>query len=365
MDDAVKTKFGFIVNRMPDFSFHQGARFPFNLSPAFAHGFWNERIDRLLAYPLIEATSVTRESCLGKIFPVPLSQEQMIRDQMQAVESIKETCDKAEDWGAEVIGLGGVSAIVGSRGEEIDHYSSAAITTGFSYTIYSSILILEKAASELGINIEKEVVVIVEFPGSIASALAEIMAQKGCNLLLSGRIHSRPVQALARKLRETYGVKVELKSSIKESFKAGRIILSATSSGKIIEQAWLLPGSIVIDVGLPKDVIGVKPTRSDVLILDGGYVTLPWRIPFIYRLISSFFGIGGNNVFACLAETMIMAFEDKKESVSVGRNLSIEVIKDIGYLGKKHGFSINNFRSFGRILKRETLDRTREVLGKQ
>jgi predicted amino acid dehydrogenase len=362
MDVQEKTKFAFIVNRMPGLYFHKSNRFPFNMYPLFAGKFWNEQLDNILSYPVEEVTSATQKSCLGKVFLVPLTQEQMIQDQMQAVEAIKKACDDAEEWGAEMIGLGGVSAVVGSRGKEIDLHTSAAVTTGFSYTIHTSIQALEKAASALAIKLEEQEVVILLFPGSNASAIAEIMAQKGCNLILVGRIRARPVQIFAQKLRDAYGVKVELKDSIEEGVRAGRIILSSTTTGDIIDQAWLLPGSIVIDVGLPKDVIGRKPARSDVLILDGGYVSLPGKIPFIFRLISFFTGIGTDNVLACLAETILMALENKKESLSIGRNLDIDMIKEIGQLAEKHGFSVNNLRSFDRQVNKKTFDRLREVI---
>jgi len=365
MDVQEKTKFAFIVNRMPGLYYHKSSRFPFNVYPAFAGNFCNEQLDSLLSYPVGEVTSATQKSCIGKVFLVPLTQEEMILDQMQAVELIKKACDDAEEWGAEMIGLGGVSAVVGSRGKEIDLHASAAVTTGFSYTIHTSIQALEKAASALAIKLEEQEVVICSFPGSNASAIAEIMAQKGCNLILVGRIRARPVQIFAQKLRDAYGVKVELKDSIEEGVRAGRIILSSTTTGDIIDQAWLLPGSVVIDVGLPKDVLGKKPARSDVLILDGGYVSLPGKIPFIFRVISFFTGIGTDNVLACLAETILMALENKKESLSIGRNLDIDMIKEIGQIAEKHGFAVNNLRSFDRHVNKQTFARLRDVIKTQ
>ena len=48
------------------------------------------------------------------------------------------------------------------------------------------------------------------------------------------------------------------------------IVMSATSSGSCIEQSWLKPGTLAVDVGVPTDIRGSAPERDDVLILTGG-----------------------------------------------------------------------------------------------
>jgi putrescine aminotransferase len=60
-----------------------------------------------------------------------------------------------------------------------------------------------------------------------------------------------------------------------------------------------------------------------------------------------------------------MALENKKESLSIGRNLDIDLIKEIGQLAEKHGFSVNNLRSFDRHVNKQTFARLRDVIKTQ
>ena len=61
-------------------------------------------------------------------------------------------------------------------------------------------------------------------------------------------------------------------------------------------------------------------------------------------LLSFHFGL----VPGCLAETINLALEDRTESFSLGRDLSVERIGEIGAIATKHGFSFSQLSSFGR-----------------
>ena len=64
--------------------------------------------------------------------------------------------------------------------------------------------------------------------------------------------------------------------------------------------------------------------------------------------------------YACMAETMILALEGRIEDYSIGRELSIERVKEIGQMAAKHGFELAGFRSFERPVSDEEIARIRE-----
>jgi hypothetical protein len=57
--------------------------------------------------------------------------------------------------------------------------------------------------------------------------------------------------------------------------------------------------------------------------------------------------------YACLAETAILAMEGRFEDYTLGRNITIERVKEIYQLFKKHQFQLAGLRSFGAYLTDE------------
>jgi ABC-2 type transport system permease protein len=55
--------------------------------------------------------------------------------------------------------------------------------------------------------------------------------------------------------------------------------------------------------------------------------------------------------FICsMAETMVLALEQRYESYTLGRELTVEQVEEIAQLAGKHGFKLSGFRSFGKAL---------------
>lgn len=307
-------------------------------------------------------------SCSGKAFCIFLTPEQILENQSRAVELVVEACCQAEQWGAEIVGLGAMTAVVGSRGKEINAKSPIPVTTGNSLTVYSSFKTFQEIVKKLEIDVNRQKVVIVGFPGSIALALTRILLKEGLKLVLVSRRKTRFFERFLSELDDTLRGNVEISSSLPNALNRGKIIFSATSSGNIIDPDMLQPGSIVFDIAQPRDVINKKAKRKDVLIIDTGTITLPkttisnfhsvslpffsfvsfpiWTWPYrrIYSL--NYSGMGPLYIPSCLAETITLAMEERRDSFSLGRELDLERINEIGELSEKHGFIFDHFLSF-------------------
>ena len=298
--------------------------------------------------------SASGRSTSGIIVAVPLLPDEILNDQKRAVAMVAEACRHCAEWGADVVGLGAYTAIIGSRGEKVGQLSPVPVTTGNSYTVWSAVAGLESVLGRIGVALEG-IAVVVGYQGSIGLAISKMLARKGVNLVLVGRGSGRLIpQSLAEVVQQT-GIQVETCNSVEEGVGRSRIVVSATSSGQVIRQEWLLPGSVVFDVAQPRDVIGRAPERPDVLIIDGGLAEFP------EGTTSSLMSLWTHNsIFGCLAETMILALEDRPEPFSIGRELSLEKIKQIGRLGEEHGFGARNFLSFGVPVRRGDFTRRRK-----
>lgn len=288
----------------------------------------------------------------GRIYEIPLSAFEILDDPDRALVFMEDAVNQAIEWGARLVGLGSMTGIVGSRGEFLAERCPVAVTTGNSLTVYTAMQNLYRVAEEFEIELSDETVAIVGIPGSIASSVAALAAPHCGRLLLVGRnTGSAGVRRFAEQLGGEYF------SSIPEALKHARVVITATSSGNCIEQQDLLPGTIVIDVGVPTDVVGGSASRPDVLILTGGLVKLPESMNSQSRLLR----FQHRFIPSCLGETLALALDNREENLSLGRQLSLDSIQDIGGRARAHGFDFSHLHSFGNPLEDAVATRFRQV----
>ena len=287
---------------------------------------------------LVSRTGATAE---GQLIEIPMDSLAIIQQPDDALRYIEQAAEMAVDAGARVIGLGSMTGIVGGRGTHLAERCPVAVTTGNSLTVYAAYQNLLRALNEFQFNLSQETVAVVGVPGSIASAVAGLVRPMCGRLLLVARQASAPARKLADDLQ------AELFLDVDSAIEEARIIISATSTGSCIDQRRLQPGSIVIDVGVPTDVRGVGPERSDVLVLTGGLVKLPLNFCTGSKVVWFQHGV----IPSCLGETIVLALEGREECFSLGRTLDLDAILEIGGLAEKHGFDFTQLQSFGRPLE--------------
>ncbi len=277
-------------------------------------------------------------SAEGRVYEIPCTPKKILEDPATAIEHTAQAVQMAADWGAGVVGLGSLTSVVGGHGQYIAEESSIPVTTGNSLTVYAALQNLQHACEELNVDLSSETVAVIGVPGSIATAAARMLRERVGRLLLVARRPSQRASRIASELES------ELLFDIPSALAQSRLIISATSSGNCIAQEMLQAGSVVIDVGVPTDVTRATRRRDDVLIISGGLVDVPSQFLGKSMLLSFHFGL----VPGCLAETINLALEDRAENFSLGRDLCVKKIEEIGAIATEHGFSFSQLSSFGR-----------------
>jgi putrescine aminotransferase len=331
--------------------------------------------------------STLHVDCSGRTFCIFLTPEQLLENQTRAVDLVVEACCQAKEWGAEIVGLGAMTAVVGSRGKEINANSPVPVTTGNSLTVYSSLKAFKEVVKKLEIDIYGQKIVLVGFPGSITLAIAKTLLKEGLKLVLVSRRQTRFLQRFLSDIDETRQGNVEITRDLSDALNRGKIIFSATSTGNIIDPDSLQPGSIVFDIAQPRDVIRKKTKRKDVLIIDAGTIRLPktngkaihsvslpffpfipypiWAWEYCSSLFANYSGLGPLYIPSCLGETITLALEERKDSFSIGRELDLEKIEEIGKLSEKHGFIFDHFLSFDQAIKKQNYECVQKAIKKQ
>lgn len=261
----------------------------------------------------------------------------------------------AEKLGAKIVGLGAFTSVVGDAGITIAKNVNIAVTTGNSYTVATALDGTREAARMMGIDIRRAQVAVVGATGSIGSVSSKVLAREVKNLTIVGR-NAQRLENLAEQILRESGLVVRVSTDLKAALQKADVILTVTSSMEsIIEPEDLKPGAVVCDVSRPRDVSRrVVEERKDVLVIEGGVVEVPGDVDFHFD-----FGFPPKTSYACMAETMMLAMEERYENFSLGRDMTVEQIDEINRLAKKHGFRLAGFRSFERAVTREEIETVR------
>jgi predicted amino acid dehydrogenase len=142
-------------------------------------------------------------------------------------------------------------------------------------------------------------------------------------------------------------------------------VITVTSAiDAVILPEFIKRGAVVCDVARPRDVsVRVAKERNDVLVIEGGVVSVPgdMRVPLADKPSQEFnFGFPPGTAYACMAETMTLALEGRYESFTLGKEVSVAQVDEISALAEKHGFHLAGFRSFEKAVSPEAIDRIRK-----
>ena len=263
-----------------------------------------------------------------------------------------EQCAKiAEDEGCQVIGLGAFTAVVGDAGKTLDARTPLAVTTGNSYTVATAIEGAMEAAEQIGIDVAKATLAVVGATGSIGKTCAQILAPKFSKTLVVGRDQGR-TQEVAAGLPNAVAT-----TDVSVLCEADVVVTVTSADTAVIFPEHLKTGSVICDVSRPRDVSRrVAQDRPDVLVIEGGVVTVPGQVDFGFD-----FGFPPQCAYACMAETMLLALEDRCESFTLGKQVTVEQAEEMSRLADKHGFELSGFRSFEKAVERAAIDRVRQA----
>jgi fatty aldehyde-generating acyl-ACP reductase len=250
-------------------------------------------------------------------------------------------CKIAEKQGVGIVTLGGFTSIVAERiGHEISQEVDVSVTTGNTFTAAMAIDGIFKAAELLNIDLASTKATVVGGTGDIGSACARVLADKVNRLTITGRTRinlKRLSKELARKRKASIVATTDNERAVRD---ADIVISAASATSAILKTDWFKPGSVICDVGYPKNISYAPTARQDILIFSGGLAKSPAPISLPIDI-----GLPSPDVlYGCFSEAIILALEKRYENFSFGRgNITPQKIEEIRILGKKHGFLVSPF----------------------
>ena len=136
-------------------------------------------------------------------------------------------------------------------------------------------------------------------------------------------------------------------------------IVTATSAAgkKVVDIMRVTPGAVITDVARPLDLSAEDVAkRPDVLVVESGEIELPGD-----EVRMKDIGLPRGVVYACLAETVVLALEGRFETFTVGRDIEWPKVKEIYRHGLKHGMNLAAISGAGGIYTDEDIAAVREA----
>jgi fatty aldehyde-generating acyl-ACP reductase len=264
------------------------------------------------------------------------------------------------DLGAEVVGLGAFTGVVGDAGITLAERSPIPVTTGNSLTIAAGVKSLLRGAREMEIDAAAATAVVIGATGSIGSACVELIAPHVEHVVLVARNRTRLERFALEAARLPCGI--SWTTDVDDAVPRGELVLTATTSTReLIEPGLLRNGAVVCELSLPHDVgRRVALERPDVLVTEGGNMRVPGtpRFERVREPGHDFdLGLPAGTALACMSETMVLALEERRENYTLGRGIDLAKVREIDALAARAGFELADMRAFDRAVTAEDVAR--------
>lgn len=269
-----------------------------------------------------------------------LPEEMYRRGSAKVAAAVTRGVDLAAELGAEIVGLGAFTSIFTRQGMAVLG-RGPKITTGNTLTSAMAHKAILHACEQQGLSIQDARVGIVGARGSVASLCAQLLARSSPrSMTLIGRPEAtnKNLQDIATRLRFYTRCPIDISTDLAE-VRDCDIVLSATSSRlPVLDTVPLRSGTIVCDVARPQDAGEVTRSRSDLVVVDGGLVSLP--DPTVRFGVGNIQGFPAGVQLACLAETMLLALAREKRDFGIGDTATLEDVDYLCQLADRHGFGL-------------------------
>jgi fatty aldehyde-generating acyl-ACP reductase len=298
--------------------------------------------------------SATGAETEGWFIGCPLTPRQMVETLPieEVYGRIVECANIAAEQGADIIGLGAFTSVVGDGGTTVAQRSPIPVTTGNSYTVATAIEGTLEALRRVQADPSVCTLAVVGATGSIGKTCAKVLSRHFGRVILVGRDLER-TQALVADL----DAPAEATTDVARVREADAVVTVTSSDAEIILPEHLKPGSVVCDVARPRDVsVRVSKERPDVLVIEGGVIRVPGDVQFGFN-----FGFPDRTAYACMSETIMLALEGRPESFTLGKDVSVEQVDEISRIAHRHGFEMAEFRAFERAVDAAMIDRVRKA----
>lgn len=303
-------------------------------------------------------SQATGKEVEGDLFMITMTPKMMMKQQPEKMyNALNRMCDMAMKRGSKIVGLGAYTKIVGDAGVTVNDRSPIPVTTGNSLSSASTLWAASFAVEKMKLvekkdGIHQGTAMVIGATGSIGKVCAKVLTNQWKKIIIAA---PRPykILELVRELQELNPNTEVIGTSSPDRYspECDLIITSTSAQGEaVMDIEKVKPGCVICDVSRPFDIsLEDAAKRPDVLVIASGEVELPGDVSITHTI-----GLPGSSVYACLAETALLALEGRFESFSISRDLQYDRVCEIDRIARKHGVKLSAIMGHaGEITERE------------
>ncbi|HRY10631.1 MAG TPA: hypothetical protein P5544_11730 [Candidatus Nanopelagicales bacterium] len=365
-----KSRFAFVIHPLSQQYFRKVE--PLNTIAKVSPQVVMDGIEKAIAYAppftyshVTGITSPTGAEAEGWLITVSGTPKQLLaHDPEFTYKRLLQAADIAKKLGAQIMGLGAFTKVVGDAGVTVAKRAPLPITTGNSYSASGALWALHDALRRLGIaDVDEEgrllgKAMVVGATGAIGSVCARLLAM-ACDELWMVSPEAAKLLALKADIEsENPRAKIFVAATPDDALPDMDAIVTATSGAgkRVLDIMQVKPGAVITDVARPLDLSAEDVAkRPDVLVVESGEILLPGDVHM------KNIGLPPGVAYACLAETIVLALEGRYETFTIGRNIEWPKVKEIYRLGLKHGMKLATISGVNGVYSDEDLERVREL----
>ncbi len=344
-------RFAFVIHPLSQEQLKQDPNI--ELASRFAPRGFMDAVEKIIAYspPMIYCKVTGIKSPLGVetegwLITVGGTPKQMLAHSPEfTYKRLLQAAKMAKRLGAQIMGLGAFTKVVGDAGKTVAKLADIPITTGNSYSASGALWAAADAVRRMGlITVEKgkklkAKTMVVGATGAIGSVCCRLLAMAFTDVYMIDVRHSKLLALKESILQDTPDVRVEISTRADKYLADMDVIVTATSAGggkSVIDIMAVKPGCVITDVARPLDLSPEDVAkRPDVLVIESGEILLPGENVEMRDI-----GLPPKVAYACLAETIVLALEGRYETFTIGRDIEWQKVKEIYKLGLKHGMKL-------------------------
>ena len=309
--------------------------------------------------------SATGDEAEGWLITVGGTPKQMLAHPPEFTYSrLLEAAELSRRLGAQIMGLGAFTKVVGDAGVTVAKQAPLPVTTGNSYSAAGALWAAHEAVRRLGIaevDADGRLRGTAMVVGASGRSGRPVPASSHWPATSCGSSRRKPPSCCSSSRRSSSDhprAVVHVATSPAAALSQVDVIVTATSAAgqKVLDIMRVKPGCVITDVARPLDLSAEDVAkRPDVLVIESGEVELPGEV----RMKN--IGLPDGVVYACLAETIVLALEGRYENFTVGRSISWPKVKEIYRLGLKHGMKLATISGVDGAYTDDDFDRVRSA----
>lgn len=215
----------------------------------------------------------------------------------------------AKDLGAKIIGLGGLASLIQDKHHKISKALKIPATNGVALTAWSSYEAIFRTCRIKKISLKKSTLAVIGADNPLGSLCARRCADE---------------------------VKDIITQDLSKAVKVADIIINASPAQEVVfENNDIKPNAIVCDISPNYALLNRISGRKDLTLIEGGLVKVPFALKYVINT-----GFPRDIICSQLAETALLALENRFVNYSSGENINLDKTEEIADLAAKHGFEV-------------------------